>query len=175
MNSVNIFAANTMQTVILIVLLVVMVIVLVFLPMIGNKQRAKTTAALHSSLGPGDVIKTVGGIVGVIKEINDISPVDKEMVVETGVGDNKSTMVFDIQAVYQVVKKVYNPPAPEPVVAPATADSAVADTTEATPEPAVEEKVEEPAVAEPVVEEPALQDETVATSEKPKKTSKKKN
>ena len=90
-------------------LLVVLVVVLLVVPMFTNKKRAKETSELHNSLKPGDVIKTVGGIIGTIIEIRQISPVDKEMVIETGVGDNKTTMVLDIQALYVVMSRVDAP------------------------------------------------------------------
>lgn len=138
------------QTIIMIVLLVVMVGVLIALPMFTNKRRNKAINDLHSSLRPGDVIKTVGGIVGTIKEIKDISPVDKEMVVETGVGDNKCTMVFDIQAVYQVLSKV-----DAPAVAPA------AQPFEELPK---EEPVEEK-VIEDVADAPKAEEETPVSEE----------
>lgn len=131
------------SAIIMIVLLAIMVIVLIVLPMFTNKRRNKAINELHSSLCPGDVIKTVGGIVGKIIEIKEISPVDKEMVVETGVGDNKSTMVFDIQAVYQVVSKVNAPaveaPAEEPAAEVAKEEENVDSVAE---ENATEEKAE---------------------------------
>ncbi len=143
------------QTVIMLVLLAVMVVVLIVLPMFTNKRRNKAINDLHSSLRPGDVVKTVGGIVGTITEIREISPVDKEMVVETGVGDRKSTMVFDVQAVYQVLSKVDAPVEPAPSeekpaeatenVAPATdsfADKPSEEVFETSAEAPVEEKTE---------------------------------
>lgn len=102
------------ETIVMLVLLAIMVVVLIVLPMFTNKRRNKAINDLHSSLRPGDVIKTVGGIVGTIVEIKEISPVDKEMVVETGIGDKKTTMVFDIQAVYQVLSKVEAPVEQQP-------------------------------------------------------------
>lgn len=92
-------------TIIFIVLLVVLVIALLVVPMFTNKKRAKQTDELHRSLQPGDLIKTVGGIIGTIKEIRQISPTDREMIIETGEGDNKTTMTFDIQALYQVMSR----------------------------------------------------------------------
>ena len=153
------------QTIIMIVLLVVMVGVLIVLPMFTNKRRNKAINDLHSSLRPGDVIKTVGGIVGTIKEIKDISPVDKEMVVETGVGDNKCTMVFDIQAVYQVLSKVDAPavapeaqpfeelPKEEPVEEKFIED--VADAPKAEEETPVSEEAEKEQAATAEPSEPA--------------------
>lgn len=92
-------------TIVFIVLLVVLIVALLVVPMFTNKKRAKQTEELHRSLQPGDLIKTVGGIIGTIKEIRQVSPVDREMVIETGEGDNKTTMVFDIQALYQVMSR----------------------------------------------------------------------
>lgn len=92
-------------TIVFIVLLVVLIAALLIVPMFTNKKRAKQTEELHRSLQPGDLIKTVGGIIGTIKEIRQVSPVDREMVIETGEGDNKTTMVFDIQALYQVMSR----------------------------------------------------------------------
>lgn len=92
-------------TIVFIALLAVLIIALLVVPMFTNKKRAKQTDELHRSLKPGDLVKTIGGIVGTIVEIRQISPVDKEMVIETGVGDNKTTMVFDIQALYQVMSR----------------------------------------------------------------------
>ena len=137
----HLIGAPQPSTIVMLVLLAVMVIVLIVLPMFTNSRRNKAINELHSSLRAGDVIKTVGGIVGTIIEIRDVGPVDKEMVVETGVGDNKSTMVFDIQAVYQVVSKANAPkeppvepkaeePAPEEVAAPAEAEPAEEKTEE---------------------------------------------
>ena len=80
--------------------LVVLVAALLIVPMFTNKKRAKQESERYNSLRPGDVIKTVGGIIGTVIEIRQVSPTEKELVIETGVGDNKTTMVFDIQALY---------------------------------------------------------------------------
>lgn len=172
-------------TIIFIVLLVVLVIALLVVPMFTNKKRAKQTEEIHRSLQPGDLIKTVGGVIGTIKEIRQISPTDKEMVIETGDGDNKTTMTFDIQALYQVISrsattvpaKEEEPAAEETPVAEEAprvvpdiladrVDSDTAATTEPTdtvaePEVKPEEKTEskEEPVTEPVKEQ--------ASAEKP--------
>ena len=57
---------------IFVALLVVLVVVLLVVPMFTNKKRAKETNELHNSLRPGDLIKTVGGIIGTIKEIRQV-------------------------------------------------------------------------------------------------------
>ena len=144
------------QTIIMLVLLAIMVVVLIVLPMFTNKRRNKAINDLHSSLRPGDVIKTVGGIVGTIVEIKEISPVDKEMVVETGVGDNKTTMVFDAQAVYQVLSKTEEPAptAPFGELKPEEGEVKANETAEPASEDVAEEKSEEKTT-----------DETAATQE----------
>ena len=135
---INLLGAMQSSTIVMLVLLAVMVIVLIVLPMFTNSRRNKAINDLHSSLRAGDVIKTVGGIVGTILEIKEVGPLDKEMVIETGVDDKKCTMVFDIQAVYQVISKVNAPE--EPPVAP----------KEEAPAPV--EEAAEPAAAEPAEE-----------------------
>lgn len=160
-------AESNTTTWIFVALLVVLVVVLLVVPMFTNKKRAKQTTELHNSLRPGDVIKTVGGIIGTIKEVREVSPSDKEMVIETGDGDNKTTMVFDIQALYQIVSRAAEPIAPvaEPAAAPA---SDVENTDVATTEP--EQKPDETLVAEEKTEavaaEPAA--ETVDAEEEVK-------
>ena len=147
------------QTVIMLVLLAVMVVVLIVLPMFTNKRRNKAINDLHSSLRPGDVIKTVGGIVGTIVEIKEINAVDKEMVVETGVGNNKSTMVFAVQAVYQVISKV-EAPVQATETAPFTELNGEVKSAQDT---VVEEKTESATVTDPEVttqaDEPAVENE----------------
>ncbi len=142
-------------------LLVVLVVVLLVVPMFTNKKRAKQTMDLHNSLMPGDVIKTVGGIIGTIKEIRQISPNDREMIIETGEGDNTSTMTFDIQALYQVLVR-----APRPEKAPEVFDehSAAADETAEAEEHAHDEadtavKTEEVSLHEPAIENDAVAEE----------------
>ncbi len=103
MNFRNLLAAPSIDQILLIVLLVAMVIVIIVLPMFTNKKRQKQINALQDSVKVGSTIKTVGGFIGKVIEIRHTSPVDKEMVIETGRDGSKTTMVFDIQAVYQVM------------------------------------------------------------------------
>ena len=122
----NLIGALDGSQITLIVLLAVMVVVLIVLPMFTNKRRNKAVNELYNSIAPGDVIKTVGGVIGEVKEVRQLTPVDRQIVLETGADGSKTTMVFDIQAVYQVLSKVNAPaPAPVPNEAPAaeTADA----------------------------------------------------
>lgn len=94
-----------MEVYLFIALLALLVIALLVVPLFTNKKRAKETEKLHRSLMPGDVVKTVGGVIGTIKEIRYVSSTDQEMIIETGDGDNTSTMTFDIQALYMVLNR----------------------------------------------------------------------
>ncbi|MCI9031104.1 MAG: preprotein translocase subunit YajC [Clostridia bacterium] len=106
MNFSNFLSAITGDTIFMIVLVVVVLLFLIVFPMFTNKRRQKQVEKLQEGVVVGAEIKTVGGIVGTIIAIREKSPVDKEIVIETGVGDNKSTMVLDMQAVYQVLTPV---------------------------------------------------------------------
>ncbi len=151
-------------TIIFIVLLVVLIVALLVVPMFTNKKRAKQTEELHRSLRPGDVIKTVGGIIGTIKEIRQVSQYDKEMVVETGSGDNKTTMTFDIQALYQVISRGDAPveSVEEPAPEVAEKEQPEEDVAPAPAEPVAEKAAEEPAVEEPVAAPVDTSDEQAA-------------
>ncbi len=141
---------NDPTTWIFVGLLVVLVVVLLVVPMFTNKKRAKQTMELHNSLKPGDVIKTVGGIIGTVKSVKQISPNDREMVIETGDGDNKTTMTFDIQALYQVLSRAVSDSAS------AIGDSGASDSV-----------FDEPVKADAAVDEkPADENTVVAASDK---------
>lgn len=158
-------------TIIFMVMLGLLLVALLVVPFFQSKKRAKQADELHRSLQPGDLVKTIGGVIGTIVEIREISPVDKEMVIETGIGDNKTTMTFDLQALYQVMSRsstivpVEEPKHEElneePVAAPIEEQPApVAEE----PKPTEEPVTEEPAVnAEQPKEEPAPVAEQAAT------------
>ncbi len=144
----NLIGALGAEQIILIVLLAVMVVVLIVLPMFTNRRRNKAVNELYNSIVPGDVIKTVGGVIGEVKEVRQLTPVDKQIVLETGADGSKTTMVFDIQAVYQVLNKVNAPaPAPAPNEAPA-ADGADAAAAEKEPDTTAAETADTVAAAD---------------------------
>ena len=154
----------------MIVLVVVVLLFLIVFPMFTNKRRQKQVEKLQEGVVVGAEIKTVGGIVGTIIAIREKSPVDKEIVIETGVGDNKSTMVLDMQAVYQVLT-----PAVKSAVTETAPVSAVEERAE--DKPAAESETENVDLFAPVntvpeqepsaaVEEPAAKvEEKIATVE----------
>lgn len=102
-------ATNKTSTIIMVVIVVLLLVALIVFPMITNKKRQKQVQELHNSIAVGDTVKTVGGIVGKIVAINDVNAVDKEFVLETGLDGSKSTMVFDFNAIYQVMSKSGKP------------------------------------------------------------------
>ena len=170
MNFTNFLSAITGDTIFMIVLVVVVLLFLIVFPMFTNKRRQKQVEKLQEGVVVGAEIKTVGGIVGTIIAIREKSPVDKEIVIETGVGDNKSTMVLDMQAVYQVLT-----PAVKSAVTETAPVSAVEERAE--DKPAAESETENVDLFAPVntvseqepsaaVEEPAAKvEEKIATVE----------
>ncbi len=139
------------NTIVMIVIVVLLLVALIVLPMITNKKRQNHVQELHNSIAVGDTVKTVGGIVGKIIAINDVNAVDKEFVLETGVDGSKATMVFDFNAIYQVMSKATKPvevkkeaaPAEKPVevaVEEKTADAAVEEKTDDKPAEKTENK-----------------------------------
>ena len=123
-----------------------------------QKKRQEEGQKLIDALKPGNKVKTIGGICGVIAEIcRD----DNTFVLETGTAKTgKSYIKFDMQAIYQT-------------------DAVVENKDEKTEEKKADKKVEKKEETAPAVEEVAVEtqtEEAPAVEEKPaKKTTKKKN
>jgi preprotein translocase subunit YajC len=65
----------------------------------SNKKRQDETKAMLDAIQPGNKVKTIGGICGVVVEI---CPEDNTFILETGSEvSGKSYIKFDKQAVYQ--------------------------------------------------------------------------
>ena len=80
------------------------VIVLMFVVMVTlqSKKRKKSQdeyTGMLDTLRPGMRVKTVGGVIGRIKEIREEGPGFKTVLLETGT----STVLYDLQAIYGVV------------------------------------------------------------------------
>lgn len=98
----------------------------------SQKKRQQETQDMLNAIKPGNKVKTIGGICGVVVEI---CKDDNTFVLETGTEvSGKSYIKFDMQAVYQTDAK------PEPAT-PAVAQAPVEV-------PAEEEKAEETPVEE---------------------------
>lgn len=101
----------------------------------SNKKRQQTVDNLHNSLNIGDKIMTIGGIIGIVTDIKQVSAVDKEFTIETGEEGKKTTMTLDIKALYQIITPV-NASASASAVskpAPASAEAAVEVASEEAP------------------------------------------
>lgn len=147
----------------MILIIAVMVIAVVLLYVFGSRKRKKQekdAQDLINAVKPGNKVKTIGGICGIVVEVDNE---ENTFVLETGTETTgKSYMKFDRQAIYQT--------------------DAVVDKTEPAKEadettPAEVEATTEAPAAEPVTEEPVAE-ANAATEEqpelvKPKKKSKK--
>lgn len=102
--------------------LIVGVIALFVWSTISNKKKQKQAQEMVNSLAIGDKVKTIGGICGVVVQINDA---ENTFVLETGLEENKSYVKFDRGAIYQT--------------AHATATATATATAEPAPAPAVAE------------------------------------
>lgn len=110
----------------IIVIIVVLVAFFVW-SFISQKKKQKAFNETINAIKPGSKVKTIGGIVGEVVEINDE---EGTFVLKTGDSEgNYSYMKFDKQAIYQTDAK------PEPAAASAEEKKEEA--------PAVEEKTEE--------------------------------
>ena len=112
----------------IIVILVLLVAFFVW-SYISQKKKQKSFTETVNAIKPGSKVKTIGGICGVVVEINDD---ENTFVLETGTSDGqKSYIKFDKQAIYQ---------------------------TDAKPTPVAEPKKEEPAPIEEVAGEKVEED-----------------
>ncbi len=93
---------DAMSWVVVVILLGVMVVFMV-LNSRSQKKRAKETQDMLNAIRPGNKVKTIGGICGIVVEVNKE---DNTFVLETGSETTgKSYMKFDRQAVYQTDAK----------------------------------------------------------------------
>ena len=106
-----------------------------------QKKRQKETQDTLNAIKPGNKVKTIGGICGVVVEV---CAEDNTIVLETGTEKSgKSYITFDKQAVYQT--------------------DALANKDEKVETPAEEPATETVATEEPVVETVATETEETAT------------
>lgn len=114
---------------------VLLIVIVVFMVMNrrNQKKRQEETVNMLNAIKPGNKVKTIGGICGVVVEVCD----DNTFVLETGTEKSgKSYIKFDKQAVYQT---------------DAVAEKSAAQAQAPVETPAQEEKAEE--ASEPVFEE----------------------
>lgn len=143
-------------TYIMLAIVAVLIVVIAVFYFLSNKKRKKQeqdAQDLINAVKPGNKVKTIGGICGIVVEVDNE---ENTFVLETGTETSgKSYIRFDRQAIYQtdaVVEKQEEKPAEAPVenaeAAPlAEGDAAVAPVEEPATS-ATEEKVEAPAAEE---------------------------
>ena len=111
-------------------------IAVIFVVMMVYSRRSQTkrqqeTLEMLNAIKPGNKVKTIGGICGVVVEI---CKEDNTFVLETGTeASGKSYIKFDMQAVYQTDAK---PEKAQPVVT----ETPVVETVEEQPTPVEESK-----------------------------------
>ena len=87
-----------------------------------NKKRQKEAEDKMNSIRVGDRVKTIGGICGIVVEVNDE---ENTFVLETGVDNSGSFIKFDKVAMYQINHKEEEKPE--------TAETETAETPSETP------------------------------------------
>ena len=109
---------------------VLLVAIIVFMILSRRSQKKKQQEQIDqlNAIGPGNKVKTIGGICGVVVEV---CPEDNTFILETGSeASGKSYIKFDKQAVYQtdaVAKKAEPAPVEEAPVEEAPAVEAPAE------------------------------------------------
>ncbi len=107
----------------------------------NQKKRQEETKSMLDAIKPGNKVKTIGGICGVVVEVCD----DNTFVLETGTeASGKSYLKFDKQAVYQT-DAVVEKPAPVQAPAEAAAEAPAEEVKEEAPVEVVEEPKDEKA------------------------------
>ena len=100
---------------------------------LSGKKRQKEEQNKINSLKVGDKVKTIGGICGIVVEINDE---ENTFVLETGTDENKSFVKFDKLAIYQTAPATEETPNEETTAEEATEeiknDAETVETTEET-------------------------------------------
>ena len=142
-------AAKPWESYILMGVIIAIIVVFAVLNRQTQKKRQQETMDMLNAIKPGNKVKTIGGICGVVVEV---CPEDNTFILETGSeASGKSYIKFDKQAVYQTdaVAKKEEAPVEAPV------EETVAPAEEVFEEIAVEpvEETEATETAETPVEE----------------------
>lgn len=125
----NFFEQNWPMLIILVVLIAVVIVFYV----LGSKKRKKQekdAQDLINAVKPGNKVKTIGGICGIVVEVDNE---ENTFVLETGTEQSgKSFIKFDRQAIYQTdaVLEKGTPKPEEPVEEIAAEEAPAAETAE---------------------------------------------
>ena len=150
---------NPWTTWIIMGLAIIGIIVMMVFSRRSQQKKQDETKAMLDAIAPGNKVKTIGGICGIVVEV---CKEDNTFILETGSeASGKSYIKFDKQAVFQT-DAVPQAPATQPTEQSAPSEQVF---TETAPQAPVEAPVETP--AEAPVEAPA---ETPAETEAPAET-----
>ena len=167
MNSLLLASSATSSIVMLIVIGVMLIFMFIF-PTIGQKKKMEAYKDMQSKLKAGDLIQTVGGVIGRIVKLSEKEGI-KTIVIETGDKANKTTMEFNIDAIAGVMTKE------DSAVANATTPSVVDSTgIEANTEKTQEESTSSDDEIENLIEKSmsTTEEKSNGTKEKKKKKNK---
>ena len=91
--------SNPWGTIIFMVIIIGMFVLMMFFNRRSQKKRQEESQSILEALKPGNKVKTIGGICGIVVEVcRD----DNTFVLETGTEKSgKSYLKFDMQAIYQ--------------------------------------------------------------------------
>ena len=107
--------ANPASTYIFMAILIAVIVVFMIMNRRSQKKRQEETTNMLNAIKPGNKVKTIGGICGVVVEVCE----DNTFVLETGTEKSgKSYIKFDKQAVYQTDAVVDKTPAAQAAPAP---------------------------------------------------------
>lgn len=90
---------NNWVTWVMLGILVVLIVVFMIFNARSKKKNKAAQDEMFKSYVPGSIVTTIGGIVGTIVSVDDIN---ETFVMETGMGDSKTTMKFLKKAVYKI-------------------------------------------------------------------------
>lgn len=108
--AMNLLASNAGSYILMIALVAIIIVFMVYNRKVQAKRQQETKDMLDA-IKPGNKVKTIGGICGVVVEV---CPEDNTFVLETGTEKSgKSYIKFDKQAVYQTDAVVQKAPVAE--------------------------------------------------------------
>lgn len=138
MNMLAIVSDNTSSpwmTLIWVVVIVALFVGMMFVNRRSQKKRQEEADKMLNAIKPGNKVKTIGGICGIVVEV---CPDDNTFVLETGTENSgKSYIKFDRQAIYQTDAVVEEQPVKEEPVEEKPAEETSVEET-----PAAEENKE---------------------------------
>ncbi len=140
-------------TIIMVVVMVALIAVYIFFSRRMQKKQQEQINATLDAIQPGNKVKTIGGICGVVVEV---CPEDNTFILETGSEQSgKSYIKFDRKAVYQTDAVPAVAEAPVEENAQASAEAPFEEAQEGSAKEVSEAPVEEEAAEAPVEEEAA--------------------